>query len=258
MAATLNLSKRTATNKPLLWRGKLMSAGSNAKTRKGDGGPDDYVTAILYLAPADTVPDQPTLCPMADLAGCKAGCLNTAGRGAMNNVQTARIDKAKWYHQDRDGFLTAIDADITKFKRWAARKGLTPAVRLNGTSDIQYEVIAPWLFKRHPEVMFYDYTKIAKRMDKILPDNYHLTWSYSAANERYERQIDTIPSHSNVAVVFRDKATLEKAIAQGFRGRPVINADKHDMRFLDTRGTISGLYAKGKAKQDDSGFVVDL
>jgi len=57
---------------------KLLSVGNNAKTTKGDN--DEYLTAILYLSPADMI-DGINLCPMAVLAGCKAGCLNTAGRG---------------------------------------------------------------------------------------------------------------------------------------------------------------------------------
>jgi hypothetical protein len=39
-------------------------------------------------------------------------------------------------------------------------------------------------------------------------------------------------------------------------GFPVYNADHTDLRFLDPVG-VQGLYAKGKAKRDDSGFVVD-
>ena len=38
-------------------------------------------------------------------------------------------------------------------------------------------------------------------------------------------------------------------------GRPVINADDTDLRFLDPKGTIAGLKAKGRAKKDTSGFV---
>ncbi len=34
--------------------------------------------------------------------------------------------------------------------------------------------------------------------------------------------------------------------------------DKTDLRFTDPKGVIVGLYAKGKAKQDASGFVVRM
>ena len=38
-------------------------------------------------------------------------------------------------------------------------------------------------------------------------------------------------------------------------GREVINADEHDLRFLDKQGVIAGLKAKGKGKKDTTGFV---
>jgi hypothetical protein len=35
-----------------------------------------------------------------------------------------------------------------------------------------------------------------------------------------------------------------------------INGDENDLRFLDPKGVVVGLTAKGKAKSDTSGFVV--
>jgi hypothetical protein len=35
-----------------------------------------------------------------------------------------------------------------------------------------------------------------------------------------------------------------------------IHPDEHDLRFLDPEGVIVGLTAKGRAKQDKTGFVV--
>ena len=68
----------------------LLSKGStNAKTSK-----NELTTFILYLAPANTVPEF-NLCPFASV-GCIASCLNTAGRGAFSNVQLARINKTKF------------------------------------------------------------------------------------------------------------------------------------------------------------------
>ena len=56
----------------------------------------------------------------------------------------------------------------------------------------------------------------------------------------------------NVAVVFRNAELPDKWL-----GIKVINGDKHDLRFKDAKGCIVGLKAKGKAKKDKSGFVVD-
>jgi hypothetical protein len=41
-------------------------------------------------------------------------------------------------------------------------------------------------------------------------------------------------------------------------GFKVFNADKTDLRFKDPKNIIAGLYAKGKARYDDTGFVQDV
>lgn len=236
-----------------MFRGKLLAQGGNAKTSKSDKA-GEYLTAIMYLAPADTV-EGINVCPMAVKAGCKAGCLYTAGRGQMNSVQKARIRKTILWRDQPDLFLKLLHQDITDFKRYCAKKGKKAAVRLNGTSDIMFEVEDPTLFSLHPDVMYYDYTKIYKRAYKKLPDNYHLTLSYSGANKDYAYEI--IKAHEetgiNVAVVYRTKAMVEEMIQiPGY-----ISGDDTDMRFLDETGKVVCLYAKGKAKQDQSGFVID-
>jgi hypothetical protein len=55
----------------------------------------------------------------------------------------------------------------------------------------------------------------------------------------------------NVAAVF-DKVPSE------YNGVEVIDADEHDLRFLDKPGVVAGLKAKGRAKKDYSGFVIRL
>ena len=67
---------------------KLLNIDNNAKTIKGQKY--KYMTAILYLAPART--SGHNVCPLASV-GCKASCLNTAGRGQMGSVQLGRINK---------------------------------------------------------------------------------------------------------------------------------------------------------------------
>jgi hypothetical protein len=43
-----------------------------------------------------------------------------------------------------------------------------------------------------------------------------------------------------------------------FKGLKVIDGDTHDMRFLDEPNSVVGLKAKGKARQDKSGFVINV
>jgi len=235
---------------------KLLGVGTNAKTIKGDGS--EYLTAILYMTPYKIMVDGKSFnsCAMAKQASCIDACLYTAGRGAFNNVQTARQRKAEWFYRDRDSFMQQLHEDITKFSAYCHKRGIQPCVRLNGTTDIRWELIKLGdynIFDLHPDVQYYDYTKISNRKCKDIP-NYHLTWSYSNANPEYAKLLDkAIEQGMNAAVVYR--TAYHKTTWQGY---PVVDGDSDDLRFLDPKGGhIVALYAKGKAKKDTSGFVVD-
>lgn len=246
---------------------KLLNIDANAKTVKGQK--QGYMTAVLYLAPFNASGYQ--VCPMAELAGCVAGCLNTAGRGGIakgsavldnglpdNAIQRARISRTRFYAEDRAGFMAQLVKEIEAFIRKADKAGLVPVVRLNGTSDIRWERIptatAGSIFDTFPTVQFYDYTKVLNR--RQLPDNYHLSLSYSAASDRYLGMLQSALAESpdlNPVVVFRTKE-----LPATFMGREVVSGDETDLRFTDRKGVVVGLYAKGRARKDTSGFVVDI
>lgn len=235
-----------------MWKGNLLSAGSNAKTRKGDGS--EYVTAIMYLTPWKSAGIN--TCPMAEQAKCIEGCLNSAGRGVFNSVQAGRARKTQWFAGDREGFMSQLFKDIQGFVKFCSKLGVVPCVRLNGTSDIRWELIKvngfDNIFEAFPMVQFYDYTKIANR--KIKVTNYHLTWSYSGASEAYSKQHAIAKVNGlNIAVVWRKVSSIPTE----YLGLPVVDGDKDDLRFLDPKGVVVALYAKGKAKRDTSGFVVN-
>lgn len=249
-----------------MFSGTLIRSGNNAKTIKGDKL-SNFETAIMYLAPS-TQSLMGNVCPMAVMARCEKPCLFTAGRGQMSNVARARIAKTQRYFANREAFLVDLVSDLDAFERYCARRGKKPACRLNGTSDIQWEIghpvtrkgkAFPSIFAAFPNVRFYDYTKVSKRVRRELPQNYHLTLSYSAANVAYAEMIETAAhdTGANLAVVFRTKALRDSMLATGFMGRQVIDGDRTDMRFADAHGVVVGLFAKGKGKTDTSGFVVD-
>lgn len=224
------------------WSGQLLSAGTNAKTRKGD---DKWFTAIMYMSPGDS-----DICPFALKAMCKDPCLNTAGRGATPVVQKSRANKTAWFRSNKNSFVLAIKDDINKFVKYCNKKGVKPAVRLNGTSDIQWEKFG--IPQEYPDVQFYDYTKIPNR--KPL-SNYHITWSYSNADPSYAKHLDGVMARGiNAAVVFSDGKF--GTLPGWFNNYPVLDGDKNDLRFLDPTGHIVGLKAKGKARKDTSGFVI--
>jgi len=227
---------------------KLIGVGTNAKTVKGDGS--EYLTGIVYMTPWKVMVDGKSFnsCSMAEQAGCIEGCLNTAGRGAMNCVQAARQRKAEWFYRDRDGFMTQLMQDIAKFQTYCNKRGIQPVIRLNGTTDIRWELVkldGLTIFELFPRVAFYDYTKAANRNTSHIP-NYHLTWSYSNASPKYAAMMQTaLDRGMNVATVFRKAFDY----ANTWAGLPVINGDSDDLRILDPKGGhIVALYAKGKAK----------
>lgn len=226
---------------------------NNAKIIKGEK--QGFKSYILHLAPASL--SGFNTCPKASL-GCQSACLNTAGRGGMfkqgettNVIQKARIRKTKQFFLDRELFMLELYCDIKNAIKQSEKLGLTPVIRLNGTSDIIWEKI-PLLgfkniFEAFPNVQFYDYTKILKR-DYSIP-NYHLTFSKSESNDREVQK--AIDNGVNVAIVFNQ-------LPVHYYGVEVIDGDKNDLRFLDKTGVIVGLKAKGKAKKDNSGFVVHV
>lgn len=234
---------------------KLLSTG-NPKIMKGiERG---FNTYILHLAPANLSGYE--TCPKRT-EGCTAACLNTAGRGGMfkkgentNVIQKARIRKTKMFFEDRSAFMAMLVADIKLAIKQSEKKGLTPVFRLNGTSDLafeKYEVVdGKNIFQMFPEVQFYDYTKILGRKVSHI-SNYHLTFSAADGND-----VDVskaIKAGMNIATVFGLKKSVE--MPSDFNGIKVFNGDDSDLRFLDPKNVIVGLYAKGRAKKDTSGFV---
>ena len=234
----------------------MLSIDTNAKTIKGQQY--GYMTGVLYLAPYNLSGYQ--VCAMADKAKCHEPCLNTAGRGAFNSVQQARIRKTKLFFEDRPAFFAELIPSIRSLIRKAKAAGLIPLCRLNGTSDIKWEIASfdyegvyyNNIFEMFPDLQFYDYTKIPNRRVDHIP-NYDLTFSYSGVVEFQPYVRKAIDNGYRIAVVFRDR----NAIPAEFLGTTCVDGDDSDLRHEDPHGVVVALYAKGKAKRDSSGFVVD-
>jgi len=216
----------------------------NAKTTKGEKL--DILTGILYLAPAKISGYE--VCPQRSI-GCTLACLYTAGMGIFSNVQKARINKTKMFFEDREAFLKILRKDIVALEKKAVKLGMKPAVRLNGTSDINW--VRFDIMKDFPNVQFYDYTKVVKNLTKSIP-NYNITFSRNEAND--DDCIEALKKGFNVAVVFSTKKGEELPVR--WQNYPVVDGDETDVRFLDNSGSIVGLRAKGQAKKDRLGFVI--
>ena len=239
----------------------LLSVG-NPKTLKGMA--QGYNTYILHLAPGSL--SGHNTCPKAT-KGCLSACLNTAGRGGMfkkgeftNNIQKARIRKTQLFYNNRDEFMALLVKDITLAIKQSAKVGLIPVFRLNGTSDLSWEkypvtingVVYTNIFNAFENVQFYDYTKVIGRKVKGIT-NYHLTFSMADGNYLDCKQ--AVNEGLNIAVVFGIKKGSPMPEKFFNSNMTVFNGDESDLRFLDPKNSIIGLYAKGKAKKDTSGFV---
>jgi len=234
---------------------KLLSTG-NPKILKGVK--QGFMTYILHLAPADV--SGYNTCPKAT-TGCKAACLNTAGRGGMfkkgemtNVIQEARKRKTRMFFENRSEFMSQLVKDIRLAIKQSEKSSLIPVFRLNGTSDIAWEKYeiegARNIFELFPEVIFYDYTKMLNRKISNIK-NYSLTFSAADGNDADVKK--AIQQGYNIATVFGVKKT--EPLPKSYMGLPVFNGDDSDLRFLDPNGVVVGLYANGKAKKDTTGFV---
>jgi hypothetical protein len=220
---------------------------TNAKTPKGEK--IGVLTGILYLAPANISGFE--VCPRRTV-GCTKSCLYSAGRGRFSNVQKARINRTKLFFENRELFLNMLRLDIRLLEIQAEQMGMLPAVRLNGTSDIDWTRFG--LMEEFPNVRFYDYTKVLNRLKK-LPPNYYVTFSRAESNDI--DSLTAIKMGHNVSVVFN--LGKNDPMPDTWNGAPVYDGDETDARFLDPQGGyIIGLRAKGDAKKDTSGFTVRL
>lgn len=269
------------------WNKLLTRSEANPKIAKGLKS--GIATAVLHLAPYDA--SGKNVCIFAT-PGCASACLNTAGRGGIpgkakleeielltgefyappNSIQRARVLKTLFFLEDRALFMERLVSAVAGFVEWARSRRFLPAIRLNGTSDILWENIGfdygghrySSIMQAFPGVQFYDYTKNPYRGGGVrpLPPNYHLTFSVADYTKKNADHADVaLANGMNLTVVFNVKKG--RPLPASWGGIPVIDADLHDMRFLDNQEhgikgpLIAGLHAKGRAIKDSSGFVRD-
>ncbi len=223
---------------------------TNTKIKKG--AKLGYMSFGIHLAPESL--SGYNVCQSAS-EGCKAACLNTAGMGVYSNVQRARIAKTIFFFKQKAQFMNQLIKEIQSGIKKAEKNGMIPCFRLNLTSDLPWHKIkhnGKTILEMFPNVQFYDYTPDEDRMieflEKKLPKNYHLTFSRKESNDLICQAI--LASGGNVAIVFRGK------LPKTWNGKKVVNGDDTDLRFKDGKNKVVGLIQKGRAKKDQSGFVI--
>jgi len=211
---------------------------------------DDWLNAVMYLEPTYNK----AVCKGRS-EGCFKSCLIHSGRMPMPSAVNARMKRTELYFGQNDLFMMQLKGEIAGMLATATKQGKKLAVRLNGTSDLDFSEV----YSAFAMVQFYEYTKrpdLAKKLSSL--DNVDITFSkhenHSTKSVKY-----LIDNQINVAVVFDSS---KEDIPTIYKGIKVINGDKHDRRFEDTKGRIVGLSLKGnnKVKQiaRDTGFAVSV
>ena len=223
---------------------KLLSEKGNYKTAKNVG----FISGELSLAPANT--SGYNVCAGAS-PGCASACIGwQSGRNVMATPRNAKIRKTKMFFEQRELFFADLISDLEFLARKGKRLNMPVCVRLNCYSDLPWEnfkIEGLTIFEMFPEIQFYDYTALENRFKQKLPNNYHLTFS---RKENNDKAVDSVLEKGvNVAVVFNK-------LPETYKGKKVIDGDKTDLRFLDSKNVIVGLVPKGKGKKDTTGFIV--
>ena len=243
---------------------KLIAVDTNAKTIKGLT--KGWHTGIMYLAP-EKLSGEANLCGHASEA-CAEACLNTSGLGGVYpSIQRARINKALYFIRERNEFMMQIDKEISELLK---KYGDNLCIRLNGTSDIPFNNIklasGKNIIELYPDTQFYDYTKDYKKVINNSLPNYHLTYSIDERAVSSWKGSQVLKSGKNIAIVVSVKLyndLFPKNRADDYKNFitndksesfELLNGDESDLRFLDRKGIVI-LKAKGKAKNDKSGFV---
>lgn len=211
------------------FRAQRLLSTENVKLLKGE-----FTVHGLSLAPAATSGME--VCASRS-PECTDHCIFTSGRGRFFSTRWGRIAKTMWFFRDRDSFMKKLDRELDRAE----------IARLNVFSDWQWERQFPWLFEKHPDVQFYDYTKHLARMFRPRPVNYHLTFSVTETTKDDDvlRLLDA--GHSVAVVVDRKDGQLW--------GRDITDGDEDDFRFLNAPGSVIGLTPKGSLKKANSNFV---
>jgi len=244
-------------NGTLVWDKLPNIFSTSPKLEKNPDG-QEYLANAFYGAPSWA--SLFNTCAKATF-GCGTNCLNESGHGQlhmMNNgvhfVHVARMTRTLIWFKYRDQFKAKAQREIESLKRKAAKLGVPLALRPNGTTDLRFEKLWPELFAGNPSVQFWDYTKdMARNVDSI--PNYSLC--YSVHENTTDSDIaQAFANGMNCVVVGRLKRDEQKPVE--YMGKPVVDGDKHDLRFLDPSDSFVLLFAKGGAYNDATGFVRDI
>lgn len=192
------------------------------------------------------------VCPLAS-AGCALACLSTSGQSGMPAQQRAQSARTALLIAYPAVFGVLLGAELARAIRRHGRINL----RLNTTSDIRWELVAPDMISTLAAagVTLYDYT--AWHPSHRNPSaEYHLTYSAKETSHTSDEYLTgVLSSGHNVAIPF--DTPKGKPLPETWHGWRVIDGDESDERYLDPAGVVVGLRAKGHAwrRDNSAGFI---
>lgn len=177
----------------------------------------------------------------------KSPCLETAGNGRHVQVAGCRSDRADLYFSDRVLFYDLIDRELAIHQATCKALGQIPVVRLDTFSSLwlwQKRDFLPIMHKYMAMgVVFYDYVKapieVIKKAMALSPD---LDLSISFHEQMHHLEVREALKISRLVVPF--DVSKPEGLPKTWRGFPVINGDRHDLRFIEKTGIVIGLCAK--------------
>lgn len=218
-----------------------------------------YLNGIQYLSHHNTEQDNgvKNMCPYAS-PECSAWCFGGVKRLSMKNTKTARLVRSLLLQNEKEKYLEFLHNEIQYLVRKAKRDGKILALRMNGTSDKDFNRMG--VYAKYPDVQFCEYTKnvgmIRKYVNGELPPNLHLTLSRSELNHDF--CVEMLKTGKvNVAIPFYGDHP------ETYETFPVVTGDDHDLRFLDPKGgyvialKFKGYESRLKASKE-KGFIVHV
>lgn len=218
----------------------------------------------IYLSSADG--SGLNVCPQSSY--CKENCLNGSGHrkaellGGKNQITNARNTKTRLFFANREVFMRLLIHEVLREQRKAEARNHFFSVRLNCTSDINPESFVlngKNVFQLFPEIMFYDYSKVANRIKVARKyENYHLTWSIDGSEKNLAIGLEYLKSGGHVAVVYGSET-----MPISWYGYETCDGDQTDYRPSDNKPVCmlkfkktANNYKNGKFQLPNTAFIV--
>ena len=230
----------------------------------------------IYMAPADL--SGYNVCPNSKY--CKDNCLNESGHNRLeishnkmvakqtkkkckeSTINRKRVMITRLFFANKEVFMRLLIHEVQREMKKAERIGHFFSIRLNCTSDISptaFTFQGKNILQIFPNVQFYDYTKVPKRLEVAKRyKNYDVTWSIDGSAKNLKIGLNYLKNGGRVAVVYGTKE-----MPKTWYGYPTENGDESDYRPQDLNSVCmlkfkvtARNFKKGKFVLPNTKFIV--